>query len=419
MKTNRLAGVVLVWSTAVLALCAGVRTAARQTMTRGAAAARARDLTDLGRALFDDRSLSGSGRVACASCHDSSHAFASPHDTPIEYGGADGRQPGHRAVPSIMYLQSVPAFTEHYFDDDGPAEDNGPTGGLTWDGRVDRLRDQAGIPLLSPYEMANATAADLLTRLRRTQEAAPLARLFGSAAMNDPARALDAVGAAIEAYEQFAGTFAPYSSQYDAYLAGRAELSAAEARGLRVFEDPARGNCAHCHISRPDPKGQPPLFTDFGFAALGVPRNAAIPANQDAAFFDLGLCGPDRRDLTARPEFCGFFMTPTLRNVATRRVFFHNGVAVTLERAVAFYAERDRTPDRWYPRRADGSVDAFDDLPAPYRSNVEHNAPFGGNPADPPRLSSADVADIVLFLRTLTDGYHAPPPSLLARPSYR
>ena len=66
------------------------------------------------------------------------------------------RQMGFRAAPGLRYLQVVPPFTEHYFDSDGPdpSLDNGPTGGLAWDGRVDRGRDQARIPLLSSYEMA-------------------------------------------------------------------------------------------------------------------------------------------------------------------------------------------------------------------------------------------------------------------------
>ena len=69
----------------------------------------------------------------------------------VQLGGKDMRQPGMRAVPSLKYLQVVPQFTEHYFESDDEGDDsidNGPTGGLTWDGRVDRGRDQARIPLL-------------------------------------------------------------------------------------------------------------------------------------------------------------------------------------------------------------------------------------------------------------------------------
>jgi cytochrome c peroxidase len=94
-----------------------------------------------------------------------------------------------------------------------------------------------------------------------------------------------------------------------------------------------------------------------------------------------------------------------LRNVATRRVFFHNGVVHSLRAAVAFYAERDTWPEKWYPRSADGEVRKFDDLPPQYRANVETEPPFGGHPGDRPPLSEAEIDDIAAFLQTLTDGY--------------
>ena len=77
-------------------------------------------------------------------------------------------------MPSLMYLQAVPPFSEHYFESDDEGDesiDNGPTGGLTWDGRVDRGRDQAKIPLLSPFEMANASVADIASELQHTKYA--------------------------------------------------------------------------------------------------------------------------------------------------------------------------------------------------------------------------------------------------------
>jgi cytochrome c peroxidase len=59
-----------------------------------------------------------------------------------------------------------------------------------------------------------------------------------------------------------------------------------ETRGLALFNDPAKGNCAHCHISARGADGTPPQFTDYGLAALGVPRNTQIPANGDPSFYD-------------------------------------------------------------------------------------------------------------------------------------
>ena len=79
---------------------------------------------------------------------------------PVQLGGKDMQQPGMRAVPSLKYLQAVPQFTEHYFESDDEGDDsidNGPTGGLTWDGRVDRGRDQARIPLCRPLRWPTPT----------------------------------------------------------------------------------------------------------------------------------------------------------------------------------------------------------------------------------------------------------------------
>jgi cytochrome c peroxidase len=209
---------------------------------------------------------------------------------------------------------------------------------------------------------------------------------------------------ALEAYQQSPAEFYPYSSKYDAYLRRETPLSAAELRGLAAFNDPQRGNCARCHPSGMM-KGAHPQFTDFGFAAIGAPRNAAIPANTDPGYYDLGLCGPLRTDFLHRHEYCGLFRTPSLRNVATRPVFLHNGVFRSLNDVVRFYAERDTQPQKWYPRASDGSIEIFNDLPAAYQANLDTQTPFDRHAGEPPALREQDVEDIVAFLQTLTDGY--------------
>ena len=330
----------------------------------------------------------------------------------VQLGGKDMRQPGLRAVPSLKYLQAVPQFTEHYFESEDEGDesvDNGPTGGLTWDGRVDRRRDQARVPLLSPFEMANGSPADVVARVRQASYAGELREIFGNEIFDDTGKAFAAVSEALAVYQQDYGAFYPYSSKYDAYLAGRAQLTPQEARGLELFNDPAKGNCASCHISARGNDGTPPQFTDYGLIAIGVPRNRDIPANADPDFFDLGACGPLRTDLAGRSEYCGLFRTPSLRNVALRQVFYHNGGEHDLRKAVAFYVERDTAPEKWYPRDASGRVQKFDDLPARYRANINTEPPFGGKPGDKPALSAAEIDDIVAFLGTLTDGYVPPP----------
>src|SRR6185312_2379193 len=210
-------------------------------------------------------------------------------------------------------------------------------------------------------------------------------------------------------YEQDYTAFYPYSSKYDAYLAGQAALTPQEARGLALFDDPAKGNCAHCHPSARGADGTPPQFTDYGFVALGVPRNRAIPANADPKFYDLGLCGPLRTDLRAHSDYCGLFKTPSLRNVATRKSFFHNGVFHSLRRAIEFYAERDTDPGKFYPRDASGRIEKFDDLPPAYRVNVNIEPPFGEHPGEAPPLVAAEISDIAAFLGTLSRGAQASP----------
>ena len=377
-------------------------------MSRAQVYRRVEALTALGREMFFDPSLSASGKTSCATCHSPVDAFGPPNALPVQPGGKDMRQLGMRAVPSLRYLQATPQFTEHFFDTDDAANDsvdNGPTGGLTWDGRVDRGRDQARIPLLSPFEMANQDPAEFAARLRRTAYAGEFRPVFGDTVLAEPDKAFEAALDALEVYQQSRPEFYPYSSKYDAYLAGKAQLTDQERRGLWFFEDPAKGNCARCHLGAPGKDGTPPQFTDYGLVAIGAPRNTAIPADKDPSFFDLGLCGPLRSDLRDRAEYCGRFKTPSLRNVATRRVFFHNGIFHTLRQVMEFYAQRDINPGKWYPHDANGSVRKFDDLPAAYHANVDVDPPFGGHPGDRPALSDDEIGDVIAFMRTLTDGF--------------
>ena len=378
----------------------------------GPALARAAAIVTLGRLLFHDPTLSASGEMSCATCHDPANHFAPPNALAVQLGGAKLDQPGTRATPSLTYAASTPFFTEHYYESEDEGDesvDQGPTGGRTWDGRVSRARDQAAIPLLSPNEMAIANEAAVVGRAAHAPYADQMKSLYGADIFKDVPNAFAAIGQALEAYQQTPAEFSPFTSKYDAFLRGSAELTPQEKRGLEAFSDPDKGNCAHCHKSQLSASRALPLFTDYGLVAIGAPRNYEIPANSDPTYFDLGVCGPVRKDLADRPEFCGLFKAPSLRNVATRHAFYHNGVFHTLEEAVSFYATRDTNPERWYPVGADGAVHKFDDLPVQYRSNVNFEPPFDRKRGEQPALSDQDVADIVAFLRTLTDGFDAQP----------
>ena len=363
-------------------------------------------LTTIGRAMFFDKTLSANGRVACASCHDPAFAFG-PSNSAAVQPGVNARARGFRATPSLRYLHSLPPFSEHHFDNEGDdSVDLGPTGGHTWDGRASSAHEQARLPLLSPDEMGNANEAAVVRKLERTPYAAQMRAAFGAEVFADSAQAFAAATMALEVFQQSPREFYPYSSRYDAVLRGQAALTPREARGLALFNDPAKGNCASCHLSTPTPDGAFPLFTDFGHIAIGVPRNEGLRANDNPRFFDLGLCGPLRTDFTGKPEaveYCGRFRTPSLRNVALRKVFFHNGAVRSLDEAVRFYATRDTDPRHWYARDSHGRVLRYDDLPRRYHGNINTEAPFGGRPGSPPVLNDSEIGDIVAFLRTLTD----------------
>lgn len=349
----------------------------------------------IGELIFHDVSLSASGKQSCASCHSPEHAHAQPNALAVQLGGPGMDQAGTRAVPSLRYLAETPPLG---FDDEGT-----PHGGFNHDGGVDTLAAQAERPLLAANEMANLTRAAVVEKLRKAAYAVQFRQVFGHKSLDDVETAFSKLTLALERYQIESPKFQPFSSRYDAYLSGKAELTPAEMRGLRLFNDEKKGNCAACHPSARRDDGRPPLFTDFTYDALGVARNSAIPANADTAYADLGLCRAGRSGRAAQDEACGKFKVPTLRNVATRQVFFHNGQITTLRDAVAFYVQRDTHPEQWYPT-AGKQVAKFNDLPAKYHRNVNvDEVPYGGKRGGTPTLNDTEIDDLVAFLKTLTD----------------
>ena len=370
------------------------------------------DLAALGRKIFFDKSLSASGLQSCASCHDPGSAFGPPNALAIQAGGPKLDRLGFRSAPSLTYLHSPIAFTEHFYEAEpsgGGGDDEGPTGGRTWDGRVNTGHDQALMPLLDPNEMGNPDQRALLQRLAKTAYAEQFKALLsapGENVFDDMKASVAWTTIALEAFESSPREFHAFTSKYDAYLRDEADLSVQEKRGLALFNDMKKGNCASCHTSsHKNPASHLPIFTDFGFVALAVPRNTLIPANKDPAFNDLGLCGPLRSDLKSHPEYCGAFRTPSLRNVALKKSFFHNGAMHSLRDVVEFYSTRDTSPQKWYGRDARGQVLRYNDLPETYWNNVNADAPFKPLPGGKPRLNPREIDDIVAFLRTLSDGY--------------
>lgn len=395
-------------------------------------------MAQLGQLIFYDTRFSSSGKLACASCHEPDHFYGPASDSPAVMGGPALQTQGVRAVPTLTYLDMQPNFSigpDAAGDNDTTttlpqlaaqsssaaratktaqstaqsAANIVPQGGMFWDGRADTLQIQARGPLLNPLEIDGGSAARVAAKLRVAPYANRFVELFGAGILDDPKMLLSEALFAVARYQVEEISFHPYTSKYDAWLEGKARLSRAEMRGYVLYNDPAKGDCAACHLDQPSPDGQPPLFTDHQFEALGLPRNPALVVNHDPAYYDEGLCGPYRHDLTTQTQFCGMFLTPTLRNAATRKVFFHNGVYHDLQQVLDFYNFRDTDPGRIYPPAADGTVQKYNDLPRKYWANIDSSdPPLNRHLGEKPALTAQDERDIIAFLGTLTDGYEKP-----------
>ncbi|HVE08009.1 MAG TPA: cytochrome c peroxidase [Paraburkholderia sp.] len=387
----------------------------------------------IGKQVFYDTSLSASGKQSCASCHSPDHAYGPPNALPVQFGGPQLQDPGYRPPPSLAYLyrqanfsigpdgndiEVAPDFAALANEAQGVARAQKsanvapaapamvPQGGLFWDGRASTLQEQALGPMLNPVEMANASEADVAAKLLKAKYLPQFQALFGKNIVNNPGLLVAEAMSAVGRYQFEDASFHAFTSKYDYWLEGHARLTHAELRGMRLFNDPNKANCAGCHLSQPSRDGLPPLFTDTQYEALGAPRNPAIPLNTDPKFYDLGICGPFRHDLAQQTQYCGMFLTPTLRNAATRQVFFHNGVYHNLKQVMDFYNLRNTNPEQIYPRDASGKVVQFNDIPPQYRKNVDfQDAPFDRKPGDEPAMTAQDVQDIIAFMQTLNDGY--------------
>ena len=355
----------------------------------------------LGLRLFFDTRLSEPAGQSCASCHDPARAFTGNNNTSI--GVALGSRPntfGTRDTPTAMYLATAPRF--------GSIEKDGkrlPAGGLFWDGRADTLEDQAKGPFFNPLEMNNPDTPALIAKVATGPYAAEFRKVWGDAIFDKPDAALNAIVVSIAAFER-THAFQPFTSKFDAVMRGQAKFTEQEQRGLGLFTIRQKGNCASCHLvdeaSRDSAKS---LFTDFTYHALGAPRSMRIPKNADALFNDLGLCerapmsGPKPPAKDAAQ--CGLFKTPTLRNIALTAPYMHNGFFDNLRDAVAFYATRDTDPKQWFP-----GGKKFNDLPEQYHISVDvETPPYQRRLGQRPQLNDEEIDDIVVFLRTLTDGH--------------
>ena len=352
----------------------------------------------LGQQLFFDTNLSTPVGQACASCHSPKAFFVDPDKQLPTSEGALSYLKGNRNAPTILYSAFTPTFackTE---------KDNALfcSGGLFLDGRAATLEEQAKGPFLNPLEMANPNKQTVVTKVKQANYALLFRKVYGQGVFDDTDDAFNKIADALAAFERTA-IFKPFSSKYDYYLAGKVQLTVQEKRGLKLFEDPDKGNCAACHPNRPMEDGTPPLFTDFTYDNLGVPRNPSNPFyvaarqhNPDSKrFVDLGL-----GQAVGDSGQYGKLKVPTLRNIAVTAPYMHNGYFKTLEGVVDFYSNRDIKPvckSQWVTDTNALKIGCWP------MAEVAENVNFAE--LGELNLSKQEINDIVAFLKTLTDHY--------------
>lgn len=383
--------------------CRSLITLAACTMLGPAAMAQPlTPIEQLGRHLFFDTRLSTPPGQSCAACHGPSAGFTGPdsiiNETTVVYPGAVHSRFGNRKPPASAYADApILRYDE---------TDEVWVGGSFWDGRAsgwtlgDPLAEQAMGPFLNPLEQNMPHMKQVVRRVSQAPYAHLFFEVWGPGSLDpvkDVRESYIRIARSIAAYER-SPEVNPFSSKYDYYLAGQATLTEQEQLGLMLFEGP--GLCARCHISRPGPMGEPPMFTDFTYDNLGTPRNPDNPfytaphaTNPDGVeWVDLGLGGflaaagypPE----VYMPEM-GKQKVPTLRNVDLRpypeftKAFTHNGVFKSLEQVVHFYNTRD-----------------VEDWPPPEYAETVNPDELGNL-----GLTLEEEAAIVAFMKTLSDGY--------------
>jgi cytochrome c peroxidase len=393
-------------------------------------------MEQLGKSLFFDK-ISEPSSMSCAACHAPRTGFTGPipaiNRGGSVYRGAVPQRFGNRRPPAASYATFSPIF--HFDGDEGLF-----IGGNFWDGRAtgeklgNPAADQALGPFLNPVEQNNPSKRAVLEKVAGSKYAGLWEEVWGEPISYeteaDVEMNYDRIGLAIAAYES-SEEVNQFSSKFDVFWENALEagldvsainmanwqaytdlgLADSETEGLAVFNDEDKGKCALCHVLDPviDKHGveRPPVFTDFSFDNLGVPKNPDNPFyGMDKVYLDGGSpINPEGADwvdpglggfLTTRPEWeamaeenLGKHKVPTLRNVDKRpgavfpKSYMHNGVLKSLEEVVHFYNTRD--VEDWPPPEVSQNV------------NTDELGDLG--------LTIEEENLIVAFMRTLSDGY--------------
>ncbi len=347
---------------------------------------------ELGAALFSDTNLSLNRSQACATCHAPTNGFADPRDNgfghPVARAvslGDDGKSIGDRNAPTASYARFSPTF---HRDAEGHY-----VGGQFWDGRADKLEDQAAGPPLNPMEMGMPSTASIVERLQENPTyISAFKSLFGERIFDDPDAAYAAMTKAIAAFER-TDEFSPFDSRYDRYLRGEVEFTKQEELGRTLFFSDQFTNCNQCHQLKPLPGNAEETFTNYRFHNIGVPINKAVRAangsSENAA--DLGLLA---NSAVNEPSEAGKFKVPTLRNVAVTGPYMHNGIFSDLRTAVLFYNRyNSKDPTAQINPETDLEWGETEFLKTISTTELTHG----------PALDDKRIDALVAFLKTLTD----------------
>jgi cytochrome c peroxidase len=444
------------------------------------------EMIALGKALFFDTNLSVNGKQSCASCHAPETGFSGP-DSQINlatavYPGAIEERYGNRKPPSATYTGDSPQL--HFDEALGKW-----AGGMFWDGRAtgsilgDPLAEQAQGPFLNPLEHAMPDAKLVAVRVAQSDYADLFKQVWGPGSLNfarDVDGIYERVARSIAAYERSVEV-SPYTSKFDLFwdnalahgkdatkikcgtpggmggggMGGGGNgammgcpgggmdpnrwtafrnlgLTDEELRGLAAFNDLSRANCASCHTLEPGPDGYP-LFTNFGYDNLGIPKNPDNPYydmptawNPDGeAWVDYGL-GGFMMSAGYAPEIyeaeLGKFKIPSLRNVDLRptedfvKAYGHNGYFKSLEEIVLFYAWRGLTMNGGLGLGGSGMDCGMMggggmggggmDMSMMCNPDLFPQPEVNQNLTPMNHFNMMDQATISVFLRTLSDGYY-------------
>jgi cytochrome c peroxidase len=378
-------------------------------------------LEELGKKLFFDKNLSTPPGQECAVCHGPQVGMTGPDEEFNEKGGVyegavKGRF-GNRKPPAAAYAGDSPVL---HIDKEGNF-----VGGMFWDGRAtgevlgDPLAEQAMGPFLNPLEQNMPDKKNIILKVQKSAYAALFEKVWGKGsldAVKDVDGTYERIGSSIAAYERSAEV-SPFNSKFDDFwrkskAAGldvasinesnwkkfdNLGLDPAELKGLVLFNGQAK--CVACHVLT-SIDGKPPLFTDFTYDNLGVPKNPdnpfyKMPKEWNPAgekWVDEGLGGflkGTEKYSKYAAENMGKHKVPTLRNVALSprpgfvKAYMHNGCFKSLQDVVHFYNTRDVASAKWPAPEVTANVNIKE------MGNLE--------------LSADDEEAVVAFMKTLSD----------------